>query len=422
MTSGRAADRAATEAAGAAPTVAGAAPTVAPEGPEGAAATPSAAAAAFGPGRGRFRPFFVAVVAIFLAAPLSALLTTGPTPLQAALAIAAIVLIVGMIVPSLVLQRFAWGRDGWLPVAGVLVIATIATVLTSTAAHGGWLSLFYFAAILASRLAPERRALGLLGVIGVLAAVSLAAAQQDIASAALQGLSVSLIGGTVFAIATLQRANAQLLAAREEIGRLAVARERVRIARDLHDTLGHDLSVIALKSELAGRLLPADPTRASAEIADVERVARGALRSVRETVSGYRQPTLDAELAEVRASLAAAGIDVQVRRDPAPLPAPVESVLAWAVREGSTNILRHSGTTRASIDIRRAGDDATADILDDGPARPHHDADDRIPGVSSGLAGLTERVAAGGGDLQAGPTSTGGYRLHVRLPLEARSA
>jgi two-component system sensor histidine kinase DesK len=272
-----------------------------------------------------------------------------------------------------------------------------------------------------SRIQPDRRAIFLLSVIGAVCAVAMTIGGVDVGSAAIQGLSVSLIGFAVFSIGTLQRTNAQLLAARDEIGRLAVAEERARIARDLHDTLGHSLSVIALKSELAGRLLPGSPERAKEEIGDIERVSREALASVRETVSGFRRPTLDSELAEVRSSLAAAGVDVRVERTPAALPPAVESVIAWTVREGGTNILRHSSAARATIRIGREDGAATAEIEDEGPSAPDRAASSagEDAAAGSGLAGLAERVEAQGGRFLAGPTPTGGFRVSVRVPVES---
>ena len=165
------------------------------------------------------------------------------------------------------------------------------------------------------------------------------------------GVTAATISLTLFALARLGRANQELQAARRELARLAVAEERARIARDLHDTLGHSLSVIALKSELARRVLPDDPERAAAEIGDVERVAREALASVRDTVSGYRQPTLAMELAGAREALTAAGIDGDVEPAPDGLPREVDAVLGWAVREGVTNVLRHSDAARAHIRV-----------------------------------------------------------------------
>ncbi|TME45085.1 MAG: sensor histidine kinase, partial [Chloroflexi bacterium] len=151
-------------------------------------------------------------------------------------------------------------------------------------------------------------------------------------------LNELLVGVSAVAGRLLIQANQQLSMAREQIGRLAVGEERLRFARDLHDLLGHSLSVIALKSELAGRLIQSTPGLAAHEVEDIEKVARDALREVREVVAGYRQPTLAAELAGAREALTAAGIEFRVDQDHAALPPAVEAVLAWAVREGVTNV------------------------------------------------------------------------------------
>ena len=212
---------------------------------------------------------------------------------------------------------------------------------------------------------------------------------------------------------------AQLRAAREEIARLAVAEERLRFARDLHDLLGHSLSLITLKSELAGRLLFAEPERAASEVRDIEGVARRALREVREAVAGYRQPTLDRELYGARETLEAAGIACRIENRVGVLPGPTDAVLAWTVREGVTNVIRHSRARRCEILLTRDGDEARAEIIDDGDGSP--------PGpngytAGSGLSGLAERVAASGGDLEAEPLPReglrpGGFSLRVSLPL-----
>jgi two-component system sensor histidine kinase DesK len=201
------------------------------------------------------------------------------------------------------------------------------------------------------------------------------------------------------------------------VARLAVADERARIARDLHDTLGHSLSLIALKSELAGRLLPSDPGRSATEIADVERVAREALASVRETVSGYRTPSLAAELSGVRETLETARIQPEIEATSDELPPAVDAVLAWTVREAITNVVRHSGARNVQIRVTRDGDWASARISDDGRGA----ADDRNvinEGGGMGLAGLSERIAALGGVLEAGAPPGGGFQLDVRLPLD----
>jgi two-component system, NarL family, sensor histidine kinase DesK len=206
---------------------------------------------------------------------------------------------------------------------------------------------------------------------------------------------------------------------RAELARLAVADERLRIARDLHDLLGHSLSLITLKAELAGRLLDSDPGRAASEIAGLEGVARKSLADVRSAVSSYRQPVLAAELAAARQMLAAAGITCRVEVPAScELPATAEAALAWAVREGATNVVRHSGARTATITVVAAGGDASVEIADDG-AGPRGGGQPGT-GQGSGLAGIAERTAQAGGQVSAGAGHGGkGFRLRVRVPVTA---
>ena len=187
--------------------------------------------------------------------------------------------------------------------------------------------------------------------------------------------------------------------------------ERLRLARDLHDLLGHSLSVITIKSQLARRLLPpGEVSQAATEIADVERVARESLQDVRHAIEGYRQPNLTSALANARAALAAAGINTTIDVSADLLPTAVDTALAWAVREGITNVIRHSGAATCAIRLTREGREARLEITDDGPSPVIH-----APG--NGLRGLQERVAARRGHMDAGPLQYGGYRLHMSVPL-----
>jgi len=205
---------------------------------------------------------------------------------------------------------------------------------------------------------------------------------------------------------------AELRTAREEITRLAVSEERLRFARDLHDLLGHSLSLIALKSELAGRLLPAAPEKAATEVRDIEGVARQALREVREAVAGYRQPTLDEELRGAREMLEAAGIACRIENKVGVLPNAADAVLAWAVREGATNVIRHSRARNCEILLSRDEEEIHAEITDDGRGSRENNGE----ATGSGLSGLAERVAAGGGDLETRSLPGGGFRLRISLP------
>ncbi|MWK32800.1 sensor histidine kinase [Actinomadura sp. J1-007] len=212
-------------------------------------------------------------------------------------------------------------------------------------------------------------------------------------------------------------------AAREAQARLAVTEERLRFSRDLHDLLGHSLSLIAVKSELAMRLAERDPDRAHAEMADVRQAARDALREVRSAVRGYRAVELDAELAGVRSVLEAAGVRCETAAPPSGLPADVRSVLAWVIREGATNVIKHSEARRCAITLASYGGAVVLEMRNDG-ARPGA-ADGGRDGLSggpgdgagSGLTGLAERVAVVGGELSAAPDGRDGFLLRAVIPV-----
>jgi len=232
--------------------------------------------------------------------------------------------------------------------------------------------------------------------------------ESAVAPFAIVGFSMIIVNRLVLTVRELR-------AAREEITRLAVAEERLRFARDLHDLLGHSLSSITLKSELAGRLLPVAPDKAAAEVRDIEGVARNALREVREAVAGYRQPTLDEELASAQQILEAAGIACQIERSVGVLPNDVDAVLAWTVREGTTNVIRHSHAKHCEICLMQESEEIHAEISDDGVGFSSPSDETNVNG--SGLSGLAERVAASSGKFEAKTPSGGGFSLRVSLPL-----
>jgi two-component system, NarL family, sensor histidine kinase DesK len=217
-------------------------------------------------------------------------------------------------------------------------------------------------------------------------------------------LTAFALRGTRYLIAV----NAELTDAREELARSAVAEERLRFARDLHDLLGHSLSLIALKSELAGRLAERDPARARQEMADVEAAARRALAEVRDAVSGYRQVSLAQALAEARSALAAAGVTLRAPAPGDPLPGAVDAVLGWVVREATTNVLRHSGARAVAVDLVATEDGVTLTVTDDGRGGSGS--------RGAGLSGLAERVEALGGRLEAGAADGRGFRLAAVVP------
>lgn len=191
--------------------------------------------------------------------------------------------------------------------------------------------------------------------------------------------------------------------------------ERLRLARDLHDLLGHSLSLITIKSQLVRRLLASgDAARASSEVADLEAVARESLHDVRHAVEGYRQPGLVSTIAGARSALAAAKIASTIEVQADALPTAVDTALAWAIREGVTNVIRHSGASACSIRVTSEAAEAHLEIADDGRCTT-------MNASGNGLRGLRERATAQGGRVEAGPMPGGGFRLQLSIPLGART-
>ncbi|QFZ78992.1 sensor histidine kinase [Streptomyces fagopyri] len=218
------------------------------------------------------------------------------------------------------------------------------------------------------------------------------------------------------AILSLAEAVRELRAAREELARRAVEKERLRFSRDLHDLLGHTLSVIVVKSEAARRLAPRDLEAALVQVTDIESVGRQALTEIREAVTGYREGSLATELDRARSALSAVGVDPVVRQSGPPLVPRAEALLGWVLREAVTNVVRHSGATHCEITVHGARDRVRLEIVDDGdgPLAPAP-----VPGIGgTGLKGLTERLAAAGGSLRAGPSPRGGFTVTAELPVE----
>ena len=232
-----------------------------------------------------------------------------------------------------------------------------------------------------------------------------------------RGLGLDMIG-----IARMGSAIRELHAARRELARLAVIEERERLSRDLHDLLGQTLSMIALKSELARHLVTEEPDRCAQEISEIERVARNSLREVREAVAGYRQPALASELEGAHQFLEAARISCQIDPLQEVLPQAIDATLAWTVREGVTNVIRHSQARHCRIRLTHKNGTVGVEVLSDGVQREQASSAAR-PGL--GLAGLRERVCRLKGDLEAGPLVLHGkahFRLAVTLPLKSRAA
>lgn len=216
-----------------------------------------------------------------------------------------------------------------------------------------------------------------------------------------------LIGAISIHTAQTGRSNARLRMAQHEIATLAKTAERERIARDLHDVLGHTLSVIVVKSELASRLADREPSRAIEEIRDVERIARDALAQVRAAVTGYRAAGLENELESAAETLATASVRMEIsRHGPASFADNEDAVLALVLREAITNVLRHSRASRCLVSIEADSSGRRLVIEDDGGARPAKEG--------MGITGMRERIEAIDGELAISYGS--GMRLAIHLP------
>jgi two-component system sensor histidine kinase DesK len=272
-----------------------------------------------------------------------------------------------------------------------------------------WATCFFIFAAAMSPFVVERD-LSVLGVVAVIEAVALLEARIEhfpwwfLMNACAIPAVVAL--GNIH-LANTGRMNRKLREANAEIERLAKTAERERIARDLHDVLGQTLSVIILKSELAGKLIERDLERAKAEIADVERTSRAALAEVRSTIRGYRVNSLEAELAQARTALEAGGVAVQTDSAKLPLSPAQESVVALVVREAVTNVLRHAQARNCRLRLAPGNGNCRLEIQDDGRGGP------QIEG--HGLRGMRERVEALGGTLRR--DTSAGTKLTIEFPL-----
>ncbi len=229
-----------------------------------------------------------------------------------------------------------------------------------------------------------------------------------------RGLGLDMIG-----VSRMGSAIRELHTARRALARMKVEEERLRLARDLHDLLGQTLSVITLKSELARGLITEDPARCAQELSEIEQVGRMTLREVRKTVAGYRQPRLSSELDGARQLLEAAGIAYDIEKLHGELPQPLDAVLAWTVREGVTNVIRHSRARHCLLRFTRDQGWIGVEMLND--TEGTEDAPEQRIGQGSGLLGLRERVSVLGGTMEADPLMLSGkphFRLRVELPMQ----
>ena len=288
-------------------------------------------------------------------------------------------------------------------VVGLLLLLTLPAFLvlgTSTT------SLWVFVAVAGGMLFPFGAAMA----IGVVLAVAMLVIDVIAGDPLSWELALTLVALTAFmaGFAANVRLNIELRETREELAVAAVAAERERIGRDLHDILGHSLTAIAVKAGLARRLLASDPAAAGTEIGDVERLAREALKDVRATASGYREVSLTAELGVAAGVLRAAGIRADLPATADDVDPDAREALGYVLREAVTNVVRHSGARTCRVVLHSR----SIEIVDDG------DGVDRNPtaGTGAGLQNLADRMGAQGGSCEAGPGPDGGFVIRAGLP------
>jgi two-component system, NarL family, sensor histidine kinase DesK len=275
--------------------------------------------------------------------------------------------------------------------------------------NGGACTFFIFAAAMLPFCVDSQAAafIGLL-VVGAIAAIEGLLLHIHGWQLFYSALFPVIIGAGNTFFAERNRMNRKLRKANDEIEHLAKVAERERIARDLHDVLGHTLSVIILKSELAGKLIDRDPQRAGNEIREVEQISRQALSEVRDTIRGYRSQGLEAELARAKSTLETAGVEVKFGAPRVALPALQESVLSMAVREAVTNVLRHAHARTCTLRLEQRNGSCCLAIEDDGRGGFENEG--------NGLRGMRERVEMLGGTLSR--DSQAGTKLTITVPMK----
>ncbi|MEV0234964.1 sensor histidine kinase [Nonomuraea sp. NPDC050786] len=349
----------------------------------------------------------VSVGMVYLVFPVTDILSGNLTGARAVWAAALLVAFVSSFLATVVANRSFFERSRLT--YPLLVVTSVLGVAGALAFGGSWLSLPVYCVVLYGFTLPPLWAVwGVLTSLAVVVGAGLVN-RTEADTMIVLGLQVVTLGVLFISVRNTRVLSVKLREAQGEVARLAATEERLRIARDLHDLLGHSLSLIVLKSELAGRLAEGSP-QAHKEIADIESVARKALEEVREAVTGYRQRSLPEELDSARSVLRAAGVAAEVRVSGTPLPSLIDGLLGWSVREGTTNVVRHARATRCEIKVTYDGRQATLEIVDNGKGG------DGPYEMGSGLSGLHERVEGAGGTVAAGPLPGGGHRLRVLVP------
>lgn len=360
------------------------------------------------------KSLWTAIWLIYLSAPVTDLLQGGHSTGVRILGWIGLVAFVGWYM--ILVFRTGRGETNALVLGSLAVLAAQSTILSLTLGRE-WLVLFVYVSIASGAALDLRLARWTIPAASALLTV-VALAVPD-GTTYLAGLLIpAFLGGfAMTGVRELVRTTIALREARATVAQLAANEERLRLARDLHDLLGHSLSLITLKSELAGRMLPDHPDKAAQQVADIENVSRQALVDVREAVTGYRRPRLAGELAGTKVALTAADViaDLPAEPDLTGVPEESESALAWALREAVTNVVRHSGARRCVVGLvhRQTLDGPVLELSveDDGSGGSGGSGG----GPGNGLTGLAERLEKAGGSLETGRQKRG-FLLVARVP------
>ncbi|MFF2405559.1 sensor histidine kinase [Streptomyces sp. NPDC058092] len=356
----------------------------------------------------------------FMSAPVKDLADGHHTPWGTALGVLGLLVFVGTYL-VLLFRHTSKALDRRVVQSSIAFLGALAITLFLTLGTA-WLVLFVYVAVSVGATLPLRTARWLIpAVVAVLVLLGLTDDHPREIITAL--VFPALLGGfAMTGVRQMIRTTIQLREARATVAQLAANEERLRLARDLHDLLGHSLSLITLKSELAGRMLPDHPEQAAAQVADIERVSRQALVDVRSAVTGYRRPTLPGELAGARTALAAAGITADVPAEaPEDVPEKPEEVLAWALREAVTNVVRHSGARHCTVTLipRQTLDGRVLEltVADDGVGASGTEPGNGLTGITERLATVDGTLIAPAGSSRSGSGSGKGFTLTLTVPL-----
>ncbi|WP_229051243.1 sensor histidine kinase [Aeromicrobium sp. Leaf350] len=340
---------------------------------------------------------------VFLTEPVQVLLAHDG--IWGGVGVAAVVVFVAAYVVGLLGVQRAHERREYLLPALLVAAMLMLTALTIPGAGDESLVLLVFVVALAAASLPARWAVVVTVALVLVAAVS--GRTVDGWDAHGNDFAIILAAGAVWSFRLALQRQRQLARAEQDLAELAIEEERTRIARDLHDILGHSLTVISVKSELAGRLLATDPERAQSELADVQRLARDALADVRSTTSGLQALSLPREIAAARSALTSAGIHPHLPTVAEVVPSQWRELYAWVLRESVTNVVRHSGARACWVEV----DERSMRVWDDGRGTGAATAG------GTGLEGLRYRTRRVGAVLHTGPGPDGaGFAVEVVVP------